>query len=85
MEGYIRQLVLETGAGKCVELKDLKAHEDALRDLFVKYERNQLPQISEDFAAKYNREVLTGELARQFESLMDIDKNAFLKLEDEAS
>jgi glycosyltransferase involved in cell wall biosynthesis len=84
VEGYIKQLVMETGAGQCVGLKDLNAHENALRDLFAKYERNQLPQISEDFAAKYNREVLTGELARQFESLMDIDKNAFLKLEDEA-
>lgn len=84
-EGYIKQLVLETGAGQCVGLKDLAGHERALRDLFALYERTQLPQISEDVAMRYNREVLTGELARQFESLMDIDKNAFRKLKDDAS
>ena len=80
LEGYTRQLILETGAGQCLPLKDVKAHEVALRDLFARFERNQLPQISEEFASRYNREILTGELARHFESLMDIDKNAFRKL-----
>jgi glycosyltransferase involved in cell wall biosynthesis len=83
-DGYIKQLILDSGAGTCIPLKDLQAHEAALRDIFARFERNQLPQIPEAFSARYNREILTGELARQFESLMDIDKNALLKLEEEA-
>lgn len=82
-DGYIKQLILESGAGLCVPLKDLKAHEEALRDLFAKYERNQLKQVSGEFAERFNRMVLSGELARQFETLMDIDKNAFVKLEED--
>ena len=39
----------------------------------------KLKQIPEEFASRYNRRVLTGELARQFESLMDLDKNALVK------
>lgn len=78
-EGYIKQVVKESGAGLCVPLKDLRAHEEALRDLFAQFERNRLKQASEEFASRFNREVLTGELARQFESLMDIDKNALVK------
>ncbi len=78
-EGYIKQVVMESGVGLCVPLKDLRAHEEALRDLFAQFERNRLKQASEEFASRFNREVLTGELARQFESLMDIDKNALVK------
>jgi glycosyltransferase involved in cell wall biosynthesis len=78
-EGYIKQVVMESGVGLCVPLKDLRAHEEALRDLFARFERNRLKQASEEFASRFNREVLTGELARQFESLMDIDKNALVK------
>ena len=84
VEGYTKQLILESGAGLCVPLMDLKAHEQALRDLFAQFERNQLKQIPNEFAERYNRVVLTGELARQFETLMDIDKNALVKLEEEA-
>jgi hypothetical protein len=65
-----------------VPLDDVKAHEKALLDLFLQYERNQLKPIPVEFAQKYNRLVLAGELARQFESLMDIDKNALLKVRE---
>jgi glycosyltransferase involved in cell wall biosynthesis len=77
--GYLRQLILETKAGLCVPLNDLVAHEKALKELYVQYERNRLKHITAEFAEKYNRLVLTGELARQLESLMDIDKNAVVK------
>jgi hypothetical protein len=69
----------------CVPLKDTKAHEEALRIFFAQYEKNQLKRIPEEFASRYNRLVLTGELARQFESLMDLDKNALVKLQEELS
>ncbi|MCX6134134.1 MAG: glycosyltransferase family 4 protein [Ignavibacteriales bacterium] len=82
-EGHIKQLILESGAGLCVPLKNLQAHEDAVRELFTQFEKNQLKQVPEDFSGHFNRQILTGELARHFESLTDIDKNAFLKLEEE--
>ena len=81
-EGYMKQLILESGAGVCVPLKDLHAHEDAVRDFFTQFEKNQLQQVSAEFSDRYNRQVLTGELARHFESLMDIDKNAFRKIQE---
>ena len=85
IDGSTKQLVLECGAGLCVPLKDFKAHEEALRTLFSQYEKNQLKQIPEEFASRYDRLVLTGELARQFESLMDLDKNALVKVQEEGS
>ena len=84
-EGHMKQLIIESGAGVCVPLKDLKAHERAVRDLFTQFEKNQLNQVPGEFADRYNRQVLTGELARHFESLMDIDKNAFVKLQEDPS
>jgi glycosyltransferase involved in cell wall biosynthesis len=85
VDGYTKQLVLECGAGVCVQLKNIKAHEEALRNFFAQYEKNQLKQIPEEFASKYNRLVLTGELARLFESLMDLDKNALVRLQEAVS
>ena len=81
----MKQLILESGAGVCVPLKDLKGHEEAVRGLFAQYEKNQLKLVPEEFSGRFDRQLLTGELARQFESLMDIDKNAFVKLEEEGS
>jgi hypothetical protein len=82
-EGYIKHVVLESGAGVCVPLRDLRAHEETLREFFGRFERNQLGHVAEEFASRFNRELLTGELARQFESLMDIDKNALRKMKDD--
>jgi hypothetical protein len=79
----MKQLILESSAGVCVPLKNLQAHEGAIRDFFTQFEKNQLGQVPEEFSGRFNRRVLTGELARQFESLMDYDKNAFVKLEEE--
>ncbi|MBI3587227.1 MAG: glycosyltransferase family 4 protein [Ignavibacteriales bacterium] len=81
VDGYMKQLILESKSGVCIPPTDVKAHETAIVELFSQYEKNQLKQMSSDFAQKYNRLMLTGELAKQFESLMDIDKNAFVKTE----
>lgn len=82
VEGHIKQLILETKAGTCLPLHDGAAHEQAIMDHFARFERNALPQISAEFARKYNRVQLTGELAKQFETLMDIDKNALVRREE---
>lgn len=82
VEGHVRQLILESGAGVCLPLNDVGAHEQALLDIFARYERNDLKPIPAEFARRYNRIQLTGELAKQFEALMDIDKNAFVRREE---
>ncbi|MBM4160828.1 MAG: glycosyltransferase family 4 protein [Ignavibacteria bacterium] len=85
VDGWIKQLILETHAGVYVPLKDVQAHERALVTLFSQFERNQLKQIPRQFAQKFDRLALTGELARQFESLMDIDRNALVNKEEQTA
>jgi hypothetical protein len=69
----------------CVSPWDVPAHEKAILDLFSLFEQKKLPSSPEGFVNRFNRVSLTGELAKQFESLMDYDKNAFVKIEEAAS
>jgi glycosyltransferase involved in cell wall biosynthesis len=82
-DGYLKQLVLETGAAICVPPRDVHAHAEALHKLFNDFENGRLNKIPLEFAERFNRIRLTGELAKHFESLMDIDKHAFTMLEEE--
>ena len=85
VEGHVKQLILESKAGICLPLNDGGAHEQALLEMFAHYERNDLKMVPAEFARRYNRLQLTGELARQFETLMDIDKNAFVRREEQVA
>lgn len=82
VEGYTKQLLLESKAALCVPLKDVKSHEDALLEVFKRFEQKNLSKTPEEFVKKFNRVSLTGELAKVLETLMDIDHNAFLKVEE---
>jgi glycosyltransferase involved in cell wall biosynthesis len=82
VEGYTKQLVEESGAGFCVPPHDLEAHKKILLHMVSLYDAKKLPRVPEEFAGRFDRIALTGELAKQFESLMDYDKNAFVKLEE---
>lgn len=83
VEGNIKQLIQESGAGVVLPPGDVPAHEKALRDLFQSFERNELKQIDHQFAQRYSRRLLTGELAKQFESLMDLDKHSIVQMVEE--
>ena len=85
INGYTQQLIDESGAAVCVKPRDVPAHEKAILDLFSLFEQKKLPSSPEEFVNRFNRVSLTGELAKQFESLMDYDKNAFVKIEEAAS
>ncbi len=85
VDGHVKRLIQESNAGVCVALNDVRAHEQALLQFFTEYERNELKQIPETFARRFNRFQLTGELAKQFETLMDIDKNALIKREEQVA
>lgn len=84
VDGYIKELVLDSGAAVCVPLHDVAAHEQALRNFIRQYERAKLKQIPEAFTNQFDRRFLTAELARQFESLMDIDHHPIVKAEERA-
>ena len=80
VDGYTKQLIQESEAAVCVPLHDVKAHEEAILGFFHQFEHKSLGRIPEIFATKFDRLALTGELAKHFESLMNYDVNAFVKL-----
>lgn len=84
VEGYMKELVQDSGAAVCVPLHDVSAHERALRDFIRQYDRKKLQQIPEAFANQFNRRALTAELVKQFESLMEIDHHPIVKVEERA-
>lgn len=79
-EGYTRQLLNESGAAICVPPGDVSAHGEALRELLGRFDRKQLAGPGSVFVDRFDRRSLTGELARVLETLMDIDRGAFLKV-----
>ncbi len=80
VDGYTKQLILETGASICAPIHNIQAHEQALLDLFTQFEHKTLKKIPEEFATRFDRLALTGELAKELESLMNYDTNAFVKI-----
>jgi glycosyltransferase involved in cell wall biosynthesis len=84
VDGYTKQLLHECGAALCVPLRDVAAHEQAILVQFNRYERKKLERIQKAFSEKFNRLELTGELAKQFESLMDYDRAGFVTLKEQS-
>jgi glycosyltransferase involved in cell wall biosynthesis len=80
VEGYTKQLIQESEAATCIPLDDVAAHEKAILGYFDQFEHKQLKKIPEIFATRFDRLALTGELAKHFESLMNYDTNAFVKV-----
>lgn len=80
VDGYTKQLINESEAAVCLPIHDVKAHEDAILSFFDQFEHKTLKKIPEIFAAKFDRLALTGELAKNLESLMNYDVNAFVKV-----
>ncbi|HEY4612295.1 MAG TPA: hypothetical protein VII11_04880, partial [Bacteroidota bacterium] len=81
-DGYMKEVVDDSGAAVCVPLGDVAGHEKALRVLYRQYERKKLKPVPQEFAEQFNRVTLTGELAKQFESLMDLDRHPVVKIEE---
>jgi glycosyltransferase involved in cell wall biosynthesis len=80
VDGYTKQLILESEASVCVPIDDVRAHEQALLDLLDQFDHKTLKKTPEIFATKFDRISLTGELARELESLMNYETNAFVKI-----
>lgn len=80
VDGYTKQLINESEAAVCLPIHDVKAHEDAILSFFDQFEHKTLKKIPEIFATKFDRLALTGELAKNLESLMNYDVNAFVKV-----
>jgi glycosyltransferase involved in cell wall biosynthesis len=84
VDGYTRQLLEESKASICVPPDDVKAHESAILEEFRKYEQRKPDHIPGVFASRFNRLVLTGELAKIFESLMDYDRGDFITVKEQS-
>ncbi|MBN1397675.1 MAG: glycosyltransferase, partial [Bacteroidetes bacterium] len=84
VEGYTKQLIRESNAAMCVPLKDIAAHELAIIEQFERFERQELEKIPGSFSSKFNRLELTGELAKQFESLMDYDRAGIITVKEQS-
>jgi glycosyltransferase involved in cell wall biosynthesis len=84
VDGYTKDLLRSCGAAFCVPLQDVAAHEQALLECFQKFEHKKLPNIPEEFAKKFDRRFLTGELARLFEFLMEYDRGTTVQVKEEA-
>lgn len=63
-EGFIRQTVLETGAGVAVDPDDVNGIAAAILDMYQMYREGRLPQIRDEVAQKYDRVFLTNELSK---------------------
>jgi len=84
VEGYTKQLIRECKAAICVPLKDVTAHEVAILEQFNRFEHKKLERIPNAFSSKFNRLVLAGELAKQFESLMDYDRAGIITVKEQS-
>lgn len=79
-EGVASKTILETGAGRVAPPTDVSAIKRAILDLYALWERNELPEIPIEYAEKYDRRKLTGELARELSLQLD-HRGSFVKLE----
>jgi glycosyltransferase involved in cell wall biosynthesis len=84
VEGYTKQLIEDSGAAICVPINDIKAHEMAIFEQFKRFEQKKLEHVPNVFASKFDRLILTGELAKLFESLMDYDRVGFVTLKEQS-
>ncbi|MBI4417789.1 MAG: glycosyltransferase family 4 protein [Ignavibacteriales bacterium] len=80
VDGYMHQLLEESRAALCVSLDDIDGHAKALQELLSQFDRKQLPRPPAEFIQRFERRALTGDLAKVLETLMDIDRNAFVRV-----
>ena len=69
-EGFLRQTIQEAG-GTVVLPTDVPAIKAAVSDFFDRFEKHALPTPDEEVVRKYDRKVLTGNLVKLFESLIE--------------
>ncbi|MCX6137197.1 MAG: glycosyltransferase [Ignavibacteriales bacterium] len=69
-KGFMRSTVEEAG-GLCVDPTDVPAIASAIVLLFEQFEHHELRGPRPDIVDKYNRKILTGELAKMFAHLID--------------
>jgi glycosyltransferase involved in cell wall biosynthesis len=82
--GYTQQLLDESRGAYVVPLGDIHTHEIALQELYGQFEKRKLQRVTEEFGEQFWHTTLTGELAKQFESLMEYDRGTFVKLAETA-
>jgi glycosyltransferase involved in cell wall biosynthesis len=69
-DGYLKTTILEAG-GKTVAPSDVDGIRNALGEFLLLHEMRQLKEPAPGVAEKYDRRILTGALAKLFESLFE--------------
>jgi glycosyltransferase involved in cell wall biosynthesis len=65
-DGFIRQTLAEAGAAVIVQPDDVKGITKALLNFFDQHEKGKLPKPRDEVVERYNRIILTEELAKVF-------------------
>jgi glycosyltransferase involved in cell wall biosynthesis len=71
-EGFVKQTVLETGAGTVTPPDDVDAIAEAIRNLYRLHKEKKLPVPDEEIVKRYDRKELTKELAHLLSFQIDI-------------
>lgn len=69
-DGAMKQLTLESGAGFAAYPKDVDAIFRVLSELYQKWKSASLPTPNTDFVLSFDRQILTGDLARELSYAM---------------
>ncbi|MFA6439899.1 MAG: hypothetical protein WCX28_11365, partial [Bacteriovoracaceae bacterium] len=70
-KGYLSNTIEEAG-GMCVEPTNVDKIAVAITDLYQHFERNELRGARPEVIDKYNRNKLTGELAKIFTKFLEV-------------
>jgi glycosyltransferase involved in cell wall biosynthesis len=82
VDGYMKQTLEECDAAFCIPFADTRAHESAIVELYHQYERQTMKQIPVSFSERFNRRILTGELAKIFELRLNIEAKPTLTVKE---
>jgi glycosyltransferase involved in cell wall biosynthesis len=70
-DGVARTTILETGAGRVLPPDDVPGIKRAIADYFALWEKDQLPEISPEYASNFDRVKLAGDLAKELSGQLD--------------
>ena len=72
-EGVTKKLLEKYNAIKFIEDENPVKIANAIYEYYLLYEKNQLPVADEEMVKMYDRKVMTAELAKEFNYLLDVE------------
>lgn len=84
VDGYMKQLLMDSKNATCVPFNDARAHEEAIVELFAKHDANELAVTDAEFVDRFNRKKLTGDLAKILEHQLFLDVKSSLVIKNDS-